>query len=148
MQVILLEKVTNLGRLGDTVKVKPGYARNFLIPKGKAASATAENLAAFEARRAELERQEAEQLDIAQGRASELDGLVVTIHRRAGDEGRLFGSVGTADVAEAINAAGVEVRRAEVRMADALRQTGEFPIAVHLHADIDAIVTVRVEAEG
>lgn len=148
MQVILLEKVQNLGELGDAVEVKAGYARNFLIPQGKAALATPENLAEFEARRAELERQQAEALATARARAESLEGVAVTITRKAGDEGKLFGSVGTMDIAEALAAAGAEVKRAEVRLpAESLRQTGEYAIAIHLHPDVDATITLHIEAE-
>jgi len=149
MQVILLEKVQKLGELGETVKVKPGYARNFLLPRGKAVLATAPNLAAFEARRAELERQQAEAVAAAEARARKLDGLRVGITRRAGDEGKLFGSVGPADVAEAIVAAGIEIERSEVRMhGESIRQLGEHEVEVQLHADVTGTVTVVVEAEG
>ena len=149
MQVILLEKVQNLGELGETVKVKPGFARNFLLPRGKAVLATPSNLADFEARRAELERQQAEVVAAARARASKLDGMRVVVTRRAGDEGKLFGSVGPADVAEAIVAAGVDVERAEVRMhGDSIRQTGEYEVEVQLHADVVTPITVAVEAEA
>ena len=148
MQVILLEKVQNLGELGDAVNVKAGFARNFLIPQGKAALATPQNLAEFEAHRAELERQQAEALATAQARAAGLEGLVLTVTRKAGDEGKLFGSVGTADIAEAAEAAGVDVKRSEVRLPeDSLRQTGEYEIKVHLHPDVDGAITLRIEAE-
>ena len=126
MEIILLEKVQNLGGLGDKVRVKPGYARNFLIPGGKAVAATPANIAAFEERRAELERQQAEIVAAAQARAAKLEGLRVVVRRKAGEEGKLFGSVGPADVAEAITAAGVAVERGEVRLhGDSVRQTGE-----------------------
>ena len=149
MDVILLEKIRGLGALGDTVKVKPGFARNYLIPQGKATSATPENLAAFEARRAELERQQADVLAAAQARAEQLNGMVVTIARKAGDEGRLFGSVGGRDVAEALTEAGAAVDKAEVRLAEgALRDTGEHEVEIHLHADVDATVTVSIVPEG
>ncbi len=150
MNVILLEKIQNLGQLGDTVKVKPGFARNFLIPSGKAVAATKENMAAFEARRAELERQEAEAVSAAQARAQSLEGTTVTVQSKAGEEGKLFGSVGSADVADAVTASGVEVARHEVRMpgGDAIRQLGEYPIELQLHPDVVATVTVVVEAEA
>lgn len=148
MQVILLEKVQNLGELGDAVTVKAGYARNFLIPQGKAALATPENLAEFEAQRAELERQQAGALATARTRAESLEGVAVTITRKAGDEGKLFGSVGTMDIAEALVAAGTDVKRAEVRLPEeTLRQTGEYAITLHLHPDVDATVTLHIEAE-
>ena len=148
MQVILLKKVQNLGELGDTVKVRPGYARNFLIPGGKAVAATRSNLDAFEARRAELERQQAEAIAAAQARAGQLQGVRVVVSRKAGEEGKLFGSVGPADVAEAVTAAGVEVERSEVRMhGDAIRQLGEYEVEVQFHADVVGTLTVSVEAE-
>lgn len=149
MQVILLEKIHNLGELGDAVKVKPGFARNYLIPNGKATMATPENIEAFEARRAELERAAGEVVAKAKTRAEKLEGMRVTITRKAGDEGRLFGSVGGADIAEALTAAGVEVAKSEVRLhADSLRQTGEHEVGVHVHADVEATITVVVEAEA
>lgn len=150
MEVILLEKVENLGNLGDKVKVKPGYGRNYLVPKGKASPATAANLEAFEARRAELEKASAEALAAAQQRADALEKLgTVTIARPAGDEGKLFGSVGTADISEALTAAGVEISKQEVRMPEgSLRQTGEYTVGIHLHTDIDSNVTVIIEAEA
>jgi len=148
MQIILLEKVQNLGDLGDKVNVKPGFGRNFLIPTGKAVPATASNVEAFEARRAELEKPAAEKLAAAQARADKLAELTVTITRKASEEGKLFGSVSNIDVADAITAAGVEVGKAEVRMPEgALRDTGEFDISVHLHTDINSTVKVVVAAE-
>jgi large subunit ribosomal protein L9 len=144
----LLEKVQNLGGLGDRVRVRPGFARNFLIPGGKAVAATPANIAAFEERRAELERQQAEIVAAAQARAAKLEGLRVVVRRKAGEEGKLFGSVGPADVAEAITAAGVAVERGEVRLAgDSVRQTGEYEIEVQLHADVLAPITLSVEPE-
>src|SRR5690606_1966265 len=148
MEVILLEKVENLGNLGDLVKVKPGYARNYLLPKGKAKRATPENIAEFEARRAELERLAAEALAAAQNRKAQLEGLEVTIPVKAGEEGRLFGSIGTAAIAEAITKAGVEVKRQEVRMPEGpIRVIGEYEITLHLHSDVDAVVKVNVVNE-
>ncbi len=148
MQVILLETVENLGKLGDTVKVKPGYARNYLLPQGKAMPATKENLAEVEAHRAELERQEAEALAAAKARAEQLEGREVTVARKAGDEGKLFGSVGPADIAEALSAEGVEVERQEIRLpADTIRQTGEYSIGVHLHVDVETTITLHVVAD-
>lgn len=148
MEVILLEKIRNLGNLGDKVNVKPGYGRNFLIPQGKAVVATETNLAAFEERRAELERQQTEALEAAQARAGQLEGLEVTIAARAGDQGKLFGSIGTRDLADAITAAGVEVSKHEVLLPEgALRQTGEFEIALALHSDVEASVKVSVVAD-
>ena len=148
MDIILLEKVQNLGALGDTVRVKPGYARNFLIPGGKAVAATPANIAAFEARRAELEKAQAEAVAAAQARGAKLEDLRIVVRRKAGEEGKLFGSVGPADVAEAITAAGVELERSEVRMAgDSVRQVGEYAVEIVLHADVIAQVTLAVEAE-
>jgi len=148
MEVILLQRVDNLGNLGDKVSVKPGYGRNYLIPTGKAAPATAANLAAFEARREELERQAAGALKGAEARRDTLAGMVVTIARKAGDEGKLFGSVGTADIAEALTFAGAEVDKQEVRLSEGvLRHTGEFEVVLHLHTDVNAVVTVKVIPE-
>ena len=146
MEIILLEKITNLGNLGDKVSVKSGYARNFLLPQGKATRATAENVAAFEARRAELEKLAAEKKAYAESRAAELAELEVTITATAGDEGKLFGSIGTRDVAEAITAAGVAVAKSEVRMGNVLRNTGEYEVVVQLHADVKATVQIQVVA--
>ena len=144
MDVILLKKVGGLGELGDKVAVRPGYGRNYLIPQGLAVSATRENLEAFEARRAELERGEAEALAAAVSRQQRLEDLTVTIARKAGEEGRLFGSVGTADIAAAVTEAGVEVVKGEVRLPSGpFRAIGEYEIALHLHSDIDA--TVRID---
>jgi large subunit ribosomal protein L9 len=148
MEVILLEKIENLGVMGDRVSVKPGYGRNYLIPKGKAAPATAGNIAAFETRRAELEKSAAEELAAAEVRREQLAGMTVTITARAGEEGKLFGSIGTSDIAHAISEAGVPVERHEVRLPEgALRQTGEHPVQLHLHADVNVTVTLLIEAE-
>ena len=148
MDVILLQKMQNLGDLGDQVKVKRGYARNYLIPKGRAVPATPDSLAAFEAKRAELEAQQADVFAAAQARADALNGVEATISRKAGEEGKLFGSVGTQDIAEAISAAGVDVTKAEVRLpAGPLRQVGDYDVAVHLHADIDATVKIHLTAQ-
>ncbi len=148
MDVILLEKVRNLGNLGDKVSVKSGYGRNFLIPQNKAVPATASNVASFEARRAELETEASELLSAAQARAEKLEVLSVTIAGNAGDEGKLFGSIGTADIAAAVTATGVELSKAEVRMPEgAIRATGEYSVAVHLHVDVDSSVNVIVTAE-
>jgi len=148
MEVILLQKVANLGSLGSKVNVKPGYGRNFLIPQGKAVPATKTNLEAFEARRAELERQAAEVLAAAQARAEQLAALNVVIAAKSGDEGKLFGSVGTRDIAEAISAAGVAADKLEVRLpTGALRNTGEYKIALQLHAEVTAEVAVTIVAE-
>ncbi len=148
MEIILLEKVQNLGDLGDKVTVRPGYGRNYLIPKGKAVAATEDNVAEFERRRAELEKTQADALAAAQKRADALKDLTVSIARKAGDEGRLFGSVGTGDIAEAVTAAGLELHKQEVRLPEGpLRQAGEYDIVLHLHADVDASVTVTVVPE-
>jgi len=148
MQVILLERVQNLGELGDSVKVKPGYARNYLIPQGRAVIATKENLAEFEARRAELERQEAEALAAVQARAQALEGVEVTIARKTGEEGKLFGSVGPQDIADALSEVGHEVARHEVRLIDdTLRQVGDYEVHVHLYADVEASIAVHVVSE-
>lgn len=144
MEVILLEKVANLGNIGDRVRVKPGYGRNFLLPQGKATLATATNIAAFEARRAELERKQAEELAAARARADKLGAIALRISAKAGSEGKLFGSLGTLDIAEACTAAGVPVERAEVRLPSGpIRTTGEHPIDLHLHTDVT--VTIRLE---
>jgi len=148
MEIILLEKVQNLGDLGDKVNVKPGFGRNFLIPSGKAVPATASNVADFEARRAELEKVAAEKLATAQARADKLAALTVTINRKASEEGKLFGSVSNIDVADAVTAAGVEVSKSEVRMPiGAIRDIGEYDIDIHLHTDIDSTVKVVVAGE-
>ncbi|QCU90117.1 50S ribosomal protein L9 [Thiomicrorhabdus sediminis] len=147
MNVILLEKVQNLGSLGDQVSVKSGYARNFLIPQGKAKAATKENLAEFEAMRAELEKAAAAELAVAQGIYENLNGQVISIESVAGDEGKLFGSVGTQDISDALKAAGFEVERRNVRMPEgALRHTGTYEIDVQLHTDVVASITVEVKA--
>ncbi len=147
MQVILLEKVQNLGDLGAEVSVKPGYARNFLIPSGHAVAANAENRAQFETRRAELERQQADVIARAQARARDLENVSVTISRKAGDEGKLFGSVGATDVVDALQEAGHQVERSEVSVPESIRQTGEYHIDVNLHADVHASIEVQVLAE-
>jgi large subunit ribosomal protein L9 len=148
MQVILLEKVVNLGELGSVVKVKDGYARNYLIPQGKAKRATAENLKAFEARRAELEKAQAGALAQARERASKLEGLKLEITQKAGVDGRLFGSVTNYDIVEALEKLGHEVERSHVRMPEGpLKQVGEYPIAVALHTDVTATITVCVLGE-
>ena len=148
MDVILLEKIDRLGALGDVVKVKPGYARNFLLPTGKAKAATPDNIKELEERRAELEAKAAEMLASAQTRKEKLDGLAVSITSRSGTEGKLFGSVGTADIADAINAAGVEVEKKEVRMPTGpIRIAGEYDIELHLHTDVDAVIKLTVIGE-
>jgi large subunit ribosomal protein L9 len=148
MEVILLEKVDNVGGIGDKVTVKSGYARNYLIPKGKATLATPANVAKFEARRAELEAKAAAELSEAQARAKQLEGLVLKITMQAGSEGKLFGSVGTVDIAEAIRSHGIEVERSEVRLPDGpLRVVGEHQIELHLHTDVNVELKVVVEAQ-
>lgn len=150
MEVILLDKIAKLGGLGDKVSVKSGYARNYLLPKGKAVFASAANVEHFEARRAELEAQLAETLAAAQARGAKLSELAeVTIASKAGDEGKLFGSIGTRDIAEAISEAGVEVVKAEVRLPlGSIRETGEYDIVIHLHNDVDSSIKVIVIAEA
>ena len=148
MQIILLEKVINLGNLGDIVKVKDGYARNFLIPQKMAKRATPAAMAEFEARRAELEKAAAEKLAAAQGVADKMNGTAVTVARKAGMDGRLFGSVGNADVAEALKVAGFDVDKAAVRMPEGpLKTIGEFPLDIALHTDVLANISVNVVAE-
>ncbi|HLW04694.1 MAG TPA: 50S ribosomal protein L9 [Azoarcus sp.] len=148
MQIILLEKVVNLGGLGDIVRVKHGYARNFLIPQGKAKRATEANKAEFEARRAELERIQAEKLAAAQEVANKLEGFVLQITRKAGVDGRLFGSVGNADVANALSDQGFEVDRSLVRMPEGpIKQIGDVELEIALHADAVAPITVSVVAD-
>ncbi|MDX1635448.1 MAG: 50S ribosomal protein L9 [Marinobacter sp.] len=148
MEVILLEKVANLGSLGDKVKVKSGYGRNFLVPYGKAVPATKDNLEAFEARRAELEKAAAEKLASAEARAEKLNGASFTISSKAGDEGKLFGSIGVRDIADAISTSGTEVEKSEVRLPEGpLRAVGEYDIELQLHSDVTAEVKVTVVAE-
>ncbi len=148
MQVILLESIGSVGGLGDLVEVRPGFARNFLLPSGKARLATKENIADFEQRRAEYEAQQAEQLSGAKQRAASLEGASVTILARAGNEGKLFGSVGGDEIAQALTAKYVSVEKRELRLPDGpLRTTGEHQIDVHIHAEIDVTVTVIVEGE-
>ena len=148
MEVILLEKIDRLGGLGDKVNVKSGFARNFLLPQGKATAATAENLAEFEARRAELEKQAADALANAEARKAKIDGMEITITVRAGNEGKLFGSVGTIDIAEHVTAQGVELAKREIRMPHgAIRQAGEYDINVHLLTDVDAVLKLTVIGE-
>ncbi|NJD24436.1 MAG: 50S ribosomal protein L9 [Betaproteobacteria bacterium] len=148
MQIILLEKVVNLGNLGDVVKVKDGFARNFLIPQKKAKRATPAAMAEFEARRAELERVAAEKLAAAQGVAEKMNGTAVSVARKAGMDGRLFGSVGNADIAEALKAAGFDIDKSAIRMPEGpLKAIGEFPLEVALHTDVLASITVAVVAE-
>ena len=148
MQIILLEKIANVGNLGDVVKVKDGYARNFLIPQGKAKRATKSNLAEFAQRRADLEKAQAQQLAEAQGKAEKLEGLTVQISQKAGVDGKLFGSVTNADIAEALKAQGFDVAKANVRMPQGpLKNIGEHPLKVALHTDVVVGVNVVVVPE-
>jgi large subunit ribosomal protein L9 len=148
MQVILMEKLANLGDLGDVVKVKDGYARNYLIPHGKAKRATDENLKAFEARRAELEKAQAAALAQAQERGAKLDGLTLKITQKAGVDGRLFGSVTNYDIVEALKAQGIQTERSQVRMpAGPLKQVGDYPLQIALHTDVVVTITVLVIGE-
>lgn len=148
MQVILLEKIVNLGSLGDVVKVREGFARNFLIPNGKARRATPQNLADFEQRRADLERAQAATLTKAQEEAAKLDGLMVQITQKAGVDGKLFGSVTNVDISDALKAQGLEVPKAAIRMPQGpLKQVGDHPIKIALHADVVVTVTVSVLGE-
>lgn len=150
MEIILLEKIENLGKVGDRVAVRPGYARNYLFPKSKALPATPENVAAVEARRAELERAAMDFLSEAKTRAQVLEGQVITLARKAGQEGRLFGSVGTQDIAQALHEeTGVPLEKHHVRLAaGALREVGEHEVVIHLHPDVNVTVTVNVIAEA
>ena len=148
MQVILMEKVANLGNLGDVVKVKDGFARNFLIPQGKAKRATDANLKAFESRRAELEKAQAEQLAKAQEQAGKLEGFMLQVTQKAGPDGRLFGSVTNYDIVEALEKQGHKVERSQVRMPQGpLKQVGDYPIQVALHTDVTATIKVSVLGE-
>lgn len=148
MQVILMDKVVNLGGLGDIVKVKDGYARNYLIPQGKAKRATEENKKVFEARRAELEKAQAEKLVAAQAVAAKLEGLTLQLARKAGVDGRLFGSVGNVDIAEALAAQGVEIEKSVVRLPlGPIKQLGENQVEIAVHSDVVATITVVIGAE-
>ena len=148
MQVILLEKVANLGELGEVVKVKQGFARNFLIPHGKARRATPENLAEFEKRRAELEKTQSEALAAAQQQAAKLDGLMVQVTQKAGVDGKLFGSVTNFDISEALNKQGFEISKAAIRMPEGpLKVVGDHPLKVALHTDVVVTITVSVLGE-
>ena len=148
MQVILMEKVVNLGGLGDVVKVKDGFARNYLIPQGKARRATEKNLKEFENRRTELEKKANEQLTGSQERAAKLEGMKIEIAQKAGADGRLFGSVTNADIAESLGKQGLTVKKAEIRMpAGTLKHVGEFPIVIQLHSDVLANIVVHVVPE-
>jgi large subunit ribosomal protein L9 len=148
MEVILLEKVHKLGSLGDQVKVKPGFGRNYLIPSGKAVSATKENIAKFDERRAELEKQQQESLAKASARAEKLNEVNVSIARKAGAEGKLFGSVGTIDIADAVTESGTELAKHEIRLPEGpIRGIGEYELDVQLHADVTATIKVNVVAD-
>jgi large subunit ribosomal protein L9 len=148
MELILLQKVANLGNIGDRVRVKSGYGRNFLLPKGKATLATPTNVARFEARRAELEKFASDELHSAQQRAERMKEFKLTITAKAGSEGKLFGSVGTSDIAEAATKAGHALVRSEVRLPGGpLRNIGEHPVQLHLHADVDLELPVIIVAE-
>ena len=149
MEVILLEKVQRLGGLGDKVSVKSGFARNYLIPKGIAVPATPRYIAEFEERREELERREAEALAAAEKQANSLEGVEITVLRKAGEEGRLFGSVGAADIAQALSELGHGVLRQQVRMpgGEPIRQLGEYSVSIHVDSEFDATVSLTVERE-
>ena len=148
VEVILLEKVRNLGSLGEQVKVRPGYGRNYLIPTGKAVPATKENIEKFEARRAELEKSQADVLARAAARAESLSGMRITLKRKAGEEGKLYGSVGTVDIAEAVTEAGVELHRNEVNLPEGpFRNAGEHEVEISLHAEVTTTITVAIEPE-
>ena len=149
MEVILLEKIANLGNLGDKVAIKAGYGRNYLIPQGKAVAATTTKIAEFEARRAELEKLAAEKMSAAQTRADAVSKLEIVIEQKAGEEGKLFGSVGTQNIADAITAAGVAIERHEVRLPDGvIRHVGEYDIDITLHTDVVVTLPVKVAAEA
>jgi len=149
MELILLQKVTNLGNLGDKVNVKPGFGRNYLVPQGKAVPATTANLAEFEARRAEYEAKANDALSNAEARKARLEGAVATIHANASTEGKLYGSVGPREIAEALTKAGNEVSKSEVVLGEgAFRNVGEYEVVVHLHADVETPVKVVVVAEA
>ena len=149
MQVILLEKVVNVGDLGEVVKVKQGYARNYLIPKGKAKRATPENIKLLEEKRAELERAANERLAAAQEQAAKLEGMRITVSQKAGVDGRLFGSVTNFDIVEALKAQGITIEKSTIRMPDGpLKHVGEFPLVVALYLDVTANITVVVQAEA
>lgn len=149
MEIILMDKVVNLGNLGDVVKVKDGYARNFLIPTGQAKRATKANIAAFEERKADLEKQAAEKLAAAQARAEKIGGVTVTIAQKAGVDGRLFGSITNVDIANALTAQGLEVTKAEVRLPEGpFKTVGEYAVTLALHSDVTCDITVVVVAEA
>jgi len=149
MEVILLEKIANLGNLGDRVTIKSGYGRNYLVPQGKAVAATAKKIVEFEARRAELEKAAAEKLSVAEKLGNELSKLEVVITHKAGDEGRLFGSVGTLNIAEAITAAGIAVEKHQIRLPHGtIRHIGEYSIDINLHSDVIVTLSIKVAAEA
>jgi|SRR5690242_6400702 len=149
MQIILMEKVANLGQLGDVVKVRNGYARNFLIPKGKAKRATQAAIGEFEARRAELEKNQADIVAAAQSQADKLNGLMLQVTRKAGIDGKLFGSVTNADIEEALQAQGITIERSMIRMPQGpLKQVGDHPITIALHGDVVANIVVSVLGES
>ena len=149
MEVILLEKIANLGNLGDKVTIKSGYGRNYLVPQGKAVAATVKKIAEFEARRAELEKAAAEKLSAAQKLGNELSKLAVVITHKAGDEGRLFGSVGTHNIAEAITAAGIAIGKHQIRLPHgAIRHIGDYPIDINLHSDVVVTLSIKIAAEA
>lgn len=149
MEVILLEQVNKLGALGEQVTVKPGYGRNYLIPSGKAALATPENVEKFEARRAELEQAQADALSAAQAQAEKIDGLALTLQRKTSSGGKLFGSVGAGDIVEAAAAADVVLSRQAIRLPDGpFKQVGEYEVEVHLRADVDAMIKLTVVSEN
>ena len=148
MEVILIEKIDRLGGLGDQVNVRPGFARNYLIPTGKAKIATAENIAEIEARRAEFEKDAAENLAAAEAKRDKLNALEVSITAKSGTEGKLFGSVGNTDIADVVTAAGVEIAKREVRLPDGpIRIAGEYEITLHLYADVNAVIKLSVIAD-
>lgn len=148
MQIILLEKVANLGELGDQVTVKPGYARNFLFPQSKAVPATKTNVAEFEARRADLEAQAAAKLATAESRKEKIEEIELSVAVKAGDEGKLFGSLGNRDIAELATEAGVELAKSEVRLPEGpIRNVGEFDVTIQLHAEVSAVLKLHVVAE-
>lgn len=148
MEVILLERIANLGSIGDKVKVKPGFGRNYLLPQGKAALATPANLAKFEERRAELEKKASDELDSAKLRAGQLEGFTLNLSAKAGGEGKLFGSVGTADIAEACTAAGIRIERSEVRLPSGpIRLVGDHVVTLHLYTDVEVELPVVITAE-
>ena len=149
MEVILLEKIANLGDLGSQVSIKSGYGRNYLVPQGKAVLATPDKISEFEGMRAELEKNAAEKLAAAEKRGAALSKLEVEIAQKAGDEGRLFGSVGTQNIADALTSAGEKVEKHEVRLPDGvIRQTGEYEITIHVHTDVNVVLPIKIIAEA